>query len=67
MVGKMALLKPQTSNLRTFKTKTTPRMSIKHLACRRTSHEKRAQPDAAADPRQPGARLLLPTVLPLRA
>jgi len=25
-----------------------------------------AQPDAAADPRQPGARLLLPTVLPLR-
>ena len=34
-------LKPQTSNLRTFKTKTTPRMSIKHLACRRTSHEKR--------------------------
>ena len=41
MVGKMALLKPQTSNLRTFKTKTTPRMSIKHLACRRTSHEKR--------------------------
>ena len=26
-----------------------------------------AQPDAAADPRQPGARLLLPTVLPLRA
>ena len=26
-----------------------------------------AQPDAAADPRLPGARLLLPTVLPLRA